>query len=271
MYTLRRVSNTERIRFPICRYLHGPPWKSLLGQGGEHVLSFVDVTRSMRCEGFMKRINDIPLTVFDGHSLKANFGGVLRQYRKEQIIYSQGTPADTLFYIQEGGARLTTRLNSQPTVSTAILGKGDFFGETCLLGLPRRTSTAVALTDSSIRVIKKESIIRMVRQKNNVSNFFLLYLLSSMKKYRDHVAELLTLSVEQRLACILLRLARLDRRESPIEGVTTVSQQVLAEMVGSTRSRLNLFMNKFRKRGFINYTSRRIEVLESLQISLHRL
>ncbi len=197
-------------------------------------------------------------------------GGAFCQYRKKQIIYSQGTPADTLFYIQEGGVRLTTRSKFKPPVVTAILGAGDFFGESCLLGFPRRTSTAVALTSSSIQVIKKESIVRKLRQKNNVSNSFLFYLLSSMKKYRDHVAELLTLSAEQRLASVLLRLAQLDRRGSSIEGVTTISQQVLAEMVGTTRSRLNVFMNRFRKRGFINYRAQRIEVHESLQRVLER-
>jgi CRP/FNR family cyclic AMP-dependent transcriptional regulator len=218
----------------------------------------------------MKHANELPLIVIDSPSLKADLGGALYRYRKEQTIYSQGTPADTLFYIQEGGVRLTTRSKFQPPVVTAILGVGDFFGETCLLGFPRRTSTAVALTSSSIQVIQKESIVRDLRQTNNVSNSFLFYLLSSMKKYRDHVAELLTLSAEKRLASVLLRLAHLDRRRSPIEGVTTISQQVLAEMVGTTRSRLNVFMNRFRKRGFIKYTAQRIEVHESLQSVLER-
>jgi CRP-like cAMP-binding protein len=142
---------------------------------------------------------------------------------------------------------------------------GDFFGELCLVGFPHHVSTAVALTSSSIRVIQKESIIRMLRQKNKMSNSFVSYLLSSIQKHKDHVAELLTLSAEQRLACVLLRLAHWDRRGSPVDGLTTVSQQVLAEMVGTTRSRLNFFMNRFRKRGFISYSGRRIEVHKSLQ------
>jgi CRP/FNR family transcriptional regulator, cyclic AMP receptor protein len=123
-----------------------------------------------------------------------------------------GTPADTLFYIQEGGVRLTTRSKFQPPVVTAILGAGDFFGEPCVLGFSCRTSTAIALTSRSIQVIKKESIVRDPRQTNNVPHSFLFYLLSSMKKYRDHVADLLTLSAEQRLASVPLRLAHLDRR-----------------------------------------------------------
>lgn len=218
----------------------------------------------------MKRMNELPLIIIDGQSSKASFGGTLRQYRKEQIIYTQGTPADTLFYIQEGGVRLSARSKFKRPVGTAILGARDFFGESCLLGFPCRMCTAVALTASSIRVIKREAIIRKFRQKNNVSNFFLLFLLHSVMKYRDHVAELLTLSAEERLACVLLRLAQLDRRSSPIEGVTTVSQQVLAEMVGTTRSRLNMFMNEFRKRRLINYSHQKIEVLESLHKVLRR-
>jgi CRP-like cAMP-binding protein len=212
----------------------------------------------------MKRINKLP-SYIDSPSSRASLGGTLSHYRHKQIIYSQGTPADTLFYIQEGGVCLTSRSKYQPSVVTAILGVGDFFGEPCLVGFPHRMSTAVALTASSIHVIKKESMICMLRQKNKMSNSFLFYLLSSMKKYRDHVAELLTLSTEQRLACVLLRLAHLNRRGSPVDGLTTVSQQVLAEMVGTTRSRLNFFMNRFRKRGFINYSARRIEVHKSLQ------
>ena len=200
----------------------------------------------------------------DNLSSKASLGGKLSHYRDKQIIYSQGTPADTLFYIQEGGVCLTSRSKYQPSVVTAILGVGDFFGEPCLIGFPHRMSTAVALTSSSIQVIKKESIIRMLRQKNKLSNSFVFYLLSSMKKYRDHVAELLTLSAEKRLACVLLRLAHLDRKGSSVKGQTTISQQVLSEMVGTTRSRLNFFMNRFRKRGFINYRDRRIEVHKTL-------
>jgi CRP/FNR family cyclic AMP-dependent transcriptional regulator len=218
----------------------------------------------------MKRAKELPLIILDSSSLSADLGGALCRYRKEQIVYSQGDRADTLFYIEEGAVRLTTRSKFQPSVVTAILGVGDFIGETCLLGFPRRTSTAVALISSSIQVIKKESIVRDLRQTNNVSNSFLFYLLSSMKKYRDQVAELLTLSAEQRLASVLLRLAHMDRRGSPLEGVTTISQQVLAEMVGTTRPRLNVFMNRFRKRGFIKYRAQRIEVHESLRSVLER-
>jgi CRP-like cAMP-binding protein len=194
----------------------------------------------------------------------ASLGGKVSYYRDKQKIYAQGAPAYTLFYIQEGGVRLSTRTKHQPSAVTAILGVNDFFGELCLAGYPLRTSTAVALTASSIRTIKKKKMLQMLRKKNKASNSLVAYLLSSIKKYQDHVAELLTASAEQRLARVLLRLAHLDRRGPPVAKLPTLSHEVLAEMVGTTRPRVNLFMNRFRKRGFISYNGR-IEVYKSLQ------
>jgi CRP/FNR family cyclic AMP-dependent transcriptional regulator len=216
----------------------------------------------------MKRMNQMA-SHFGGFSSGASLGGKLSHYGGKQNIYTQGAPADTVFYILEGGVRLTTRSKYQPSAVTAILGVGDFFGELCLVGFPHHVSTAVALTTSSILGIKKESMMCMLRQKNKMSNSFVSYLLSSIRKYQNHVAELLTSSAEQRLARVLLRLAHLDRTDLPNAGLPTVSQQVLAEMVGTTRSRLNFFMNRFRKRGFISRNGR-IEVHKSLQKVLRR-
>ena len=216
----------------------------------------------------MKHMNQMASN-FGGSSSGANLGGKLSRYGEKQNIYMQGAPANTVFYILEGGVRLTTRSKYQPSAVTAILGVGDFFGELCLVGFPHHVSTAVALTHSSILKIKKESMVRMLRQKNKVSNSFISYLLSSIRRYQNHVAELLTSSAEQRLARVLLRLAHLDRRDTPIAGLPAISQQVLAEMVGTTRSRLNFFMNQFRKRGFISGNGR-IEVHKSLQKVLRR-
>jgi CRP/FNR family transcriptional regulator, cyclic AMP receptor protein len=211
----------------------------------------------------MKRTNKKLAAHVDSPSSRASLGGTVSRYRPKQTIYSQGTPAFTLFYIQEGGVRLTSRSKQQPSAVTAILGVGDFFGELCLVGLPLRMSTAVALTASSIRVIRKDSMIRMLRKKK-LSNSFVSYLLSCLKKYQDHVAELLTSSAEQRLARVLLRLANLDGKGPSVSELPTISHQVLAEMVGTTRSRINFFMNRFRKRGFINYNGG-IEVHRSLR------
>jgi CRP-like cAMP-binding protein len=210
----------------------------------------------------MKRMKKLP-SHSDSVSSRASLGGKVSRYRAKEIIYSQGTPAFTLFYIQEGGVRLTNQSKHQPSAVTAILGVGDFFGGLCLVGLPLRMSTAVALTASSIRVIKKESMIRML-QKKKLSNSFVSYLLSCIRKYQDHVTELLTASAEQRLARVLLRLANLNRKNSSVSQLPTLSHQVLAEMVGTTRSRINLFMNRFRKQGFISYNGG-IEVHRSLR------
>ena len=190
-------------------------------------------------------------------------GGKVSHYRARQNVYTQGAPADTLFYIQEGGVRLTTRSKHQPSAVTAILGVHDFFGELCLAGYPLRMSTAVALTASSIRTIKKEKMLQMLR-KHKTSNSLVAYLLSSVKSYRDHVAHLLTSSAEQRLARVLLRLAHLDKNGPPVVEIPILSHQVLAEMVGTTRSRVNFFMNRFRKLGFIDYDGG-LEVRQSLR------
>ena len=214
----------------------------------------------------MKRTKKPPLYA-DNPSSLASFGGKITHYRGKENIYSQGAPAYTLFYIQAGGVRLTTRSKNQPAAVTAILGVGDFFGELCLVGLPVRMSTAVALTASSIQVIKKNSMLRMLRQKNKKSLSFVSYLVNTIKKYQDHVAELLTSTAEQRLARVLLRLADLGKKRPSAKGVPALSDQVLAEMVGTTRSRVNLFMNRFRKLGYIRYNGE-IEVHKSLQTVL---
>jgi CRP/FNR family transcriptional regulator, cyclic AMP receptor protein len=216
----------------------------------------------------MKRMKQLA-SPLGGFSSGASLGGKVSRYRRKQNIYTQGARAYTLFYIQEGGVRLTTRTKYQPSAVTAVLGVGDFFGELCLAGYPLRVSTAVALTASSIRIIPKKKMMQILRKKNQASNAMVAYLLSSVQKYKDHVAELITSSAEQRLASVLLRLAHLDNRGRATVEIPTVSHQVLAEMVGTTRQRVNLFMNRFRKRGFISYNGR-IEVYKSLKKALRR-
>src|SRR5271155_4078189 len=139
-----------------------------------------------------------------GFSSGASLGGKVSRYRNKQNIYTQGTPASTLFYIQAGGVRLTSESKHQPSAVTTILGVNDFFGELCLAGYPLRISTAVALTASSIRTINKTKMLEMLRRKNGkTSNSLVAYLLASVKGYQDHVADLLTSSAAQRLARVL--------------------------------------------------------------------
>ncbi len=159
-----------------------------------------------------------------GFNSGASLGGKVSRYRDKQNIYKQGEPAYTLFYIQSGGV----------------------------------------LTASSIRIIKKDKMLRMLRKKNKASNSLVAYLLSSVKDYRDHVAHLLTSSAEQRLARVLLRLAHMHKNGPAVVEIPILSHQVLAEMVGTTRPRVNLFMNRFRKQGFINYDGG-LEVNQSLR------
>ncbi len=211
----------------------------------------------------MKRMKQIT-SHLPGFSSGASLGGTVSRYRNKQNIYKQGAPAYTLFYIQEGGVRLSTKTKEQPSAVTAILGVGDFFGELCLAGYPLRMSTAVALTASSIRTINKEKMLQMLRKNNKTSNSLVAYLLSSVKDYSDHVSDLLTSSAEKRLARVLLRLAHLDKNGPATVEIPVLSDQVLSEMVGTTRPRINLFMNRFRKLGFIDYDGG-LEVRQSLR------
>ena len=188
----------------------------------------------------------------------------MSEYADNQEIYAQGEPATTLFFIQQGGVRLSTQTKGQPSATTGILGVHDFFGELCLADYPYRMSKAVALSASSIRIIKKGDMLELLRRTTRASNALVSYLLSSVKRYQDHVADLLTSPAEQRLARVLLRLAHLDKGGPAVVEIPVVSHQVLAEMVGTTRPRINLFMNRFREEGYINYDGG-LEVRQSLR------
>jgi CRP/FNR family cyclic AMP-dependent transcriptional regulator len=196
-----------------------------------------------------------------------SMGGEVLRYRQQQNIYTQGDPAEALFYIQKGGVRLSTRRNNRPAAVTAILGAGDFFGELCLADYPLRMSTAVTMTASSIRTIKKEKMLQLIRTNNKTLRCLMSHLLFNIKNYRDHVADLLTSSAEQRLTHVLLRLARLGKNGRAGVEIPHLTDAVLAEMVGTTRSRINSFMNRFRKQGFISH-GERVEVRPSLRKTL---
>jgi CRP/FNR family transcriptional regulator, cyclic AMP receptor protein len=221
------------------------------------------ITKRLGKERLMKLMNQMT-SHLGGFSSGASLGGKVSSYQDKEHIYTQGAPAYTLFYIEEGGVRLTTRTKHPPSAVTAILGVHDFFGELCLAGYPLRTSTAVALTASSIRTIKKEKMLQMLRKDNETSNSLVAYLLSSINNYREHVWDLLTSSAEQRLARVLLQLAHLDKNGPATVEIPFLSHQVLAEMVGTTRPRVNAFMNRFRKLKFIDYDGG-LEVHRSLR------
>jgi CRP/FNR family cyclic AMP-dependent transcriptional regulator len=215
----------------------------------------------------MPRPNKLP-SHCDTLSSGASLGGTVSHYRRKQNIYTQGTAAGSLFYIQEGEVRLTKQSQNRRSTVTAILAEGDFFGAQCLVGFPLRLSTAVAMTGSSIRSIPKQSMIDLLHTKKKISLFLVSYLLSTLNKHQDHVAALLTFTAEQRLARVLLGLAHLDRKGPPIAEVPDPNHQVLADMVGTTRSRINTFMNDFRRHGYISYDGG-LEVHKSLRKVLH--
>jgi CRP/FNR family transcriptional regulator, cyclic AMP receptor protein len=193
---------------------------------------------------------------------KSVLGRTISRYRNKQIIYSQGKTAGTLFYIREGRVTLTIRSKSRRPAVITVLGAGDFFGQSCLAGLPHRMSTATAIGSCSILTIKKKEMIRLLRRDHVVSNLFVSYLLSAIQEYQEHLVDLLVNSTEQQLARALLQLAKLGTKDGQIP---KISQEVLANMVGTSRSRTNVFVNGFRKRGFVEYNSGGIRVHSSLR------
>jgi CRP/FNR family cyclic AMP-dependent transcriptional regulator len=202
------------------------------------------------------------LSAHAGRSLfKRLLGGTISQYRNKQIIYSQGKAANSLFYIREGGVMLTVRSKGRRPAVIALLGAGDFFGQSCLANVPLRICTATAIGSCSILALRKRDMIRILRGDLLSSHLFVSYLLSVIKKYQEHLVELLVNSTEQRLGSVLLQLARLSTKGGRIP---KISQAVLANMVGATRSRTNFLMNRLRKRGFVGYNGE-IKVHSSLR------
>jgi CRP/FNR family transcriptional regulator, cyclic AMP receptor protein len=193
---------------------------------------------------------------------KSVLGRTISRYRNKQIIYSQGNPANTLFYIREGNVALTIRSKSRRPAVITVLGAGDFFGQSCLAGVPLRICTATAIGSCSILTIKKKEMIRTVRENRVVSKLFVSYLLSAIQEYQEHLVDLLVNSTEQRLARVFLQLTKLGTKDGQIP---KISQEVLANMVGTSRSRTNLFVKGFRKRGFVEYNSGGIRVHSSLR------
>jgi len=180
-------------------------------------------------------------------------GGATKEHRKKQVIFSQGSPADAVFYIEKGKVKLTVLSARGKEAVVAILGNGDFFGEGTLAGQPLRMATATAMTECSILRVEKETMIRMLHNEPALSDLFVAYLLSRNVRIEEDLVDQLFDSSERRLARILLLLTRFGKDGQHKTVVPTISQETLAEMVGTTRSRVSFFMNRFRKLGFIGY------------------
>ena len=175
------------------------------------------------------------------------------QFRRTQKIYAQGDPATSVMYIQTGGVKLSVVNEVGKEAVVGILGPGDFFGEGCLTGQGIRMGTATAITPTAILVIAKNEMMRVLHAEHALSDHFISYILSRNIRIEEDLIDQLFNSSEKRLARTLLLLARYGKDSQPQKMLPKVSQEMLAEMIGTTRSRVNFFMNKFRKLGYIQY------------------
>ncbi len=200
---------------------------------------------------------------------KVGKGRTIVKYRKGQIVFAQGDPADAVYYIQKGKVKVTVVSEQGKEAVVAITGANEFFGETCLAGQPKRIATVTAMTDSVIVRLEKASILRVIRQEPAFSEMFIAHLLGRTIRVEADLVDQLFNSSEKRLARMLLLLANFGKDESPEPMIAKISQETLAEMIGTTRSRVSFFMNKFRKLSLIDYNGR-IEVHSSLlNVVLH--
>jgi CRP/FNR family cyclic AMP-dependent transcriptional regulator len=176
------------------------------------------------------------------------------QYARNEVIFAQGDDSDTVMYIQSGGVKLSVLSGGgRREAIVAMLGPGDFFGEGCLATQLIRIGSATAITPSTVLVIKKQEMMKVLHKQHSLSDLFIAHMLSRNARIEQDLIDQLFNSSEKRLARALLLLARYGRQDEPEEVVPKISQELLSEMVGTTRSRVNFFMNKFKKLGFIEY------------------
>jgi CRP-like cAMP-binding protein len=194
---------------------------------------------------------------------KVNGGQRISDYRKDQIVYRQGDPADAVFYIHNGKAKKSVVSEQGKEAVAALLGAGDFFGEGCLAGEALRLATVAALTKCTIARISKADITRVIHEEPAFAELFISHLLTRNGRVEEDLVDQLFNSSEKRLARTLLLLANFGKDSRPEPIIAKVSQETLAEMIGTTRSRVSFFMNKFRKLGLIDYNGS-IEIHSSL-------
>jgi CRP-like cAMP-binding protein len=184
---------------------------------------------------------------------KANDGKSVSEYAKGKLVFSQGGPADAVFYIQRGQVNLRVVSEQGKEAIVALLEAGSFFGEGCLAGQRRRMATAVTLTKSVIMRLEKAEIVRVIHEEPAFSEMFIAHLLERAIRVEADLVDQLFNSSEKRLARLLLLLANFGQEASPEPMIAKISQETLAQMIGTTRARVSSFMNKFRKLGFIEY------------------
>jgi|SRR5579864_2679628 len=209
--------------------------------------------------------------LFDPKVFLANVGEerTIAEYRKDHMVFSQGDPADAVFYILKGKVKVTVVSRNGKEAVIAILEAGDFFGEGCIVGQPLRMASASAMSECSIVQLAKAEIMRVLHDEPAFSEMFVHHLLSRNIRIEEDLVDQLFNSSEKRLARVLLLLANFGKEGKPHLVIPKMSQETLAEIVGTTRQRVNFFMNRFRKLGFIRYNGG-LEVHSSLlNVVLH--
>jgi CRP/FNR family transcriptional regulator, cyclic AMP receptor protein len=201
----------------------------------------------------VKRVN--PVLAFDPKAFLSRVGDgqTTREYRNKQVVFSQGDAADAVFYIQSGKVKLTVVSTRGKEAVIGVLDRESFFGEGCLAGQPLRMATASVIQPSNILRVDRATMVRLLHKEPEFAEMFTAYLLSRNVRIEEDLVDQLFNSAEKRLARILLLLAHFGKESKPETLVPQVSQETLAAMVGTTRSRVSHFMNRFRKMGFIHY------------------
>jgi CRP/FNR family transcriptional regulator, cyclic AMP receptor protein len=201
---------------------------------------------------------------------KVGLGRTITEYLKDETLFAQGDSADAIFYIQEGKVKLTVVSENGKEAVIAIFGAGDFLGEACLANQPLRKARATAMTECSVMRIQKSAALQVLHEQPAFSKLFLTYVLSRNIRVEADLVDQLFNSSEKRLARVLLLLANFGKARKPEPVTVKIKQETLAEMVGTTRGRISLFMNKFRRRGFIEYDVNGIRMHRSLlNVVLH--
>jgi CRP/FNR family transcriptional regulator, cyclic AMP receptor protein len=191
-------------------------------------------------------------------------GRKIRAFSKKQVVFAQGDPSDSVCYIREGKIRLTVVSMTGKEATIGILNKGDFFGEGCLTRQLFRLCSATAMTDCSVMRIEKKSMLEVLHREHALSDMFVAYLLARNIRYEADLVDQLFNFTEKRLARMLLLLAHFGKEGKPETVIPKMSQETLAEMIGTTRSQVNIFMNRFRDMGFVDYNSKGLQVHSSL-------
>ena len=187
----------------------------------------------------------------------------IAEFGRNELVFTQGDAAESVMYIQQGGVKLSVVNGSGKEAVVAMFGPTDFFGEGCMAGQTVRMGTATAVTPTTILIIEKGELLRVLHTEQELSDHFIRYMLAHNIRVEEDLVDQLFNSSEKRLARTLLLLARYGKQDQPIRTLPKVSQETLASMIGTTRSRVNFFMNKFRKLGFIEYNGK-IKVNKSL-------